>query len=213
MTENNPMIIWGDWRSFLSLNGEKLLLVKRRHPFVIIAPIFFTGAFLLISIFSSMFLFVGFFKSIPLFIATSILLVSVFTSIVAKTIIDWYFHLYILTTRKLVEVWYTPLASHAVNGILLDQVNCTEIDVKTTGFFNELLGIGDINISFDRPTHQEEFVMSNVQHSHELGVFLTQQLMDKDLDQGESVNVNGKNIGKQSTTIWLKERHHGATIN
>jgi len=208
MIENNPMIIWGDWRSFLSLKGEELLLVKRKHPFVIIAPIFLTSAFILVSLITAMYVFVNLLSSFPLFIATSILLLSIAMSIIAKTIIDWYFHLYILTNRKLVEVWYTPLASHAINGILLDQVNCTEIDVKTTGFFNEILGIGDINISFDRPTHQEEFILSNIQHSHELGVFLTQRLMDKHLSQRQ---IYGKNNNQQ--TIWLKERHHATLTN
>lgn len=87
--------------------------------------------------------------------------------------------MYILTTRKILEISYNPLSSRIVNDILLDHVNCTEIDLRTHGFFNELIGMGDIVITFDRPTHQEEFVFRDVKECHDLGRFLTRQLMDR----------------------------------
>ena len=37
------MIIQGKWNKFLTLEGEELLLVKRKHPFILFLPIALTG--------------------------------------------------------------------------------------------------------------------------------------------------------------------------
>ncbi|MBI4092132.1 MAG: hypothetical protein HY427_02945 [Candidatus Levybacteria bacterium] len=84
------------------------------------------------------------------------------STIIIRSIIDWYFSFYIATNRKIIEVSYRPLSSREVNEVLLDQVKCTEIDSKVGGAINEFLDIGDVIVTFDRPTHQEEFVFENV---------------------------------------------------
>ncbi len=76
---------------------------------------------------------------------------------------------------------------------MLDRVNCTEIDLRTNGFMNELMDMGDIAITFDRPTHQEEFILKDIQGSHELANFLTQQLLD------------GRQLDISPQTIWFKQ--------
>ncbi len=89
---------------------------------------------------------------------------------------------------------YTPLFSHVVTDVLLDKINCTEIDLVSKGFFHELIGVGDVAITFDRPTHQDEFVFSDVGDCHNLARFLTQKLMDRDLDD------------KAEEVIWVRSR-------
>lgn len=76
---------------------------------------------------------------------------------------------------------------------MLDKVSCTEIDVRTNGFLNEIIDMGDILITFDRPTHQEEFTLKDVQGSHELATYLTQKMMD---------GVPNQMIQQ---TIWFKQ--------
>lgn len=61
---------------------------------------------------------------------------------------------------------------------MLDKVNCTEIDLKVAGFFNELLEMGDVVITFDRPTHEEEFVLKDIYKPEKIEKFLTIRLMD-----------------------------------
>ncbi|MGI8419143.1 MAG: hypothetical protein ACR2LN_00705 [Candidatus Levyibacteriota bacterium] len=172
------MITNGDWKVFLILRDEKLLLVKRKHPFVVIVPIFIISCLTLFFIGCAYILFQGFFGSPSLFFVTLMLLVSVAISVITKSIVDWYFHMYILTNRKILELRYSPLTSYLVNDVMLDRVSCTEIDLQTNGFLNELIDMGDVLITFDRPTHQEEFILKDVQRSHALANFLTQQLMD-----------------------------------
>jgi hypothetical protein len=180
--ENN-MIAQGNWSTFLSLKDEKLLMAIRRHPFVVIMPsiilVILTGMF----IGSAYMLFERLFSSFSLFIATSLLLISIAVGIIAKLIIDWYFHIYILTNRKILEFRYTPLTSYVVNDIMLDRVFCTEVDSQTNGFIHDLVDLGDIIVTFDRPTHQEEFVLRDVYRCHMLEQFLTKQLLDGGLKE------------------------------
>lgn len=196
----NNMIVKGNWESFLTLDGERLLLVKRKHIFVIFGPLFVICVLGAAFITAAFFLFLKFYISVPLFLTTSLLIISVTMTIFAKTIIDWYFNVYMLTTKKILEYRYTPLSSHILNGILLDKVNCTEIDLKKNGFISEMLDLGNLTITFDRPTHEEEFVLENMTDCEMLGNFLTKELMDRTSGTG-SVN-----------TIWFKS-HQPSVVN
>lgn len=175
--ENNLIAI-GNWKAFLSLKGERLLMVIRKHPFVLILPL---AVLIIFTIFFQIALYVvftRFFTSIPLLVTTSLLLLSVTIAVIVKMIIDWYFHVYILTNRKILEFRYTPLTSYLVNDIMLDRVYCTEVDSQTNGMIHDILDLGDIIITFDRPTHQEEFTMQSIQNCQAISNFLAQQLLD-----------------------------------
>jgi hypothetical protein len=196
----NGMITHGNWNVFLTLKDEQLLLVKRRHPFVFLIPIFIISCLTLFFIICSYIVFQGFFLSSSLFFVTTLLLVSIAISVSTKTIIDWYFHMYILTNRKILELRYTPLTSYLVNDVMLDRVSCTEIDLRTNGILNELIDMGDVLITFDRPTHQEEFVLKDIKGSHSLATYLTQQLMDGN-------NTPSTNL----QPIWFKQHQTAST--
>ena len=200
MKEVNGMITSGNWNVFLTLKNEELLLVKRKHPFMVIMPVLLTACLTVFFISTAFVLFHVFFDSSSLFFITSLVLVSLGISLITKIIVDWYFHMYILTNRKILELRYTPLTSYIVNDVMLDRVNCTEIDLLSNGFLNELIDMGDISITFDRPTHQEEFVLKDIQGSHELATYLTQQLLD-----GRQTDI------LQPQTIWF--RTHSASAN
>src|SRR5258708_2482587 len=201
----NGMITRGNWNIFLTLKGEELLLVKRRHPFVVITPIVVIACLTLFFISSAFVLFQDFFFSPSLFFITTLLLISVAISLSTKIIVDWYFHMYILTNRKILEMRYTPLTSYIVNDIMLDRVNCTEVDLMSNGFFNEIIDMGDICITFDRPTRREEFVLKDIQGSHELATYLTQQLLDGSPNSAQSIMMQQQNI------IWFKPHNADST--
>jgi hypothetical protein len=200
MNNTNGMITSGNWNVFLTLKNEELLLVKRKHPFMVIMPVLLTVCLTIFFISTAFVLFHVFFDSPSLFFVTSLLLISIAISLITKVIVDWYFHMYILTNRKILELRYTPLTSYIVNDVMLDRVNCTEIDLLSNGLLNELIDMGDISITFDRPTHQEEFVLRDIQGSHELSTYLIQQLLD-----GRQSDIT------QPQTIWFKQ--HSASIN
>jgi membrane-associated HD superfamily phosphohydrolase len=187
------MIIKGNWTSFLGLKGEELLLVQRRHIFLLVYPIFLNFLIFLIFSAAAYFIFSYVLPSLPLLILSLLLMLCVAISLSIYTAVYWYFHLYILTNRKILEVKYTPLFSHVVNDIFLDKVNCTEIDLSSKGFFHELIDLGDVTITFDRPTHQEEFVLQDIKNCDEIGKFLTQKLMDGQRE-------------RLGDTIWFRSR-------
>lgn len=195
-----PMIPDGKWNMFLTLKEEKLLLVKRKHSFVVILPILFISCLALFFIASAYMIFQYYFFSSSLFFVTTLLLISIALSLITKTIVDWYFYIYILTSRKLLELQYTPLTSYMVSDVMLDRVNCTEIDLRTHGFLNEIIDMGDILITFDRPTHQEQFILKDVQQSHQLATYLTQHLID------------GRPHDNQFfAPMWFKQHHASST--
>jgi len=194
------MITKGVWDTFLTIDGERLLLVKRKHSFVVLFPIVLTSLVTTLFVIGSFFFFTTLVHSFPLFIVTALLLISIALSLITKNIIDWYFHMYILTTKKILEISYNPLSSRLMNDVLLDHVNCTEIDLRTQGFFGELIGIGDVVVTFDRPTKQEEFVFKDVKEGHSLGRFLTKQLIDR----------HAQMMQTQMQPIWFRGYQKGA---
>ncbi|MBI1982119.1 MAG: hypothetical protein HYW64_01855 [Candidatus Levybacteria bacterium] len=179
---------------FLTLPEEEFLIARRKHWFL--SAVRITGVFLLafFFLFTLYFLFrLSSFLPSTLFLSMAIGIAVLALSLITKLIIDWYYHLYIVTTRKILEVCYSPLSSYKINDVLLDQVKCTEIDTKTNGILNELIDMGDITITFDRPTHQEEFIFTDIKNPKEMGIFLGNTLID-------SVR---QNIG---ATVWYRPK-------
>ena len=166
----------GRIKNCLTLPGEKLLIAKRQHWFVIMVPLVISIIlnFGLIAIVS--FLFLIFLNSVELLIAASLLISSIFLTCITKLIVDWFNHVYVVTNRKILEVNYAPLFSDALSDLLLDQVRTIEVDIKKDNILNQLFDMGDIIISFDRPSKDKVFVLSNINKPRESGIFLGDQL-------------------------------------
>lgn len=159
-------------KTFINHPDEVMVFAVRKHSFVLISPLFLTTVFSLILIVFSFYGLVSLFNNVILFMLTLLTIISLWANLTAKIIIDWYFHFYVVTTKKFLEVKYSPLSHKLVSDVLLEQVRCTEIDVKTSGILNQLIEMGDINITFDRPTHQEEFVFQNIKNPKEVSNLL-----------------------------------------
>ncbi len=162
---------------FITLPGEKLILVQRKYFLTLVLPaitIVLSGFFSLAFSFT-LFLLLSNYPTLFLSsLATTLILMMAGLS---KLGIDWYFNFYIVTSRKILEIKYAPLFSREINKVLLDQVRCTEIDARVDGFINEFLDIGDITMTFDRPTHQEEFVIKDVKDPKEVERYLETTLV------------------------------------
>lgn len=178
---------------FLTLPAEELLIARRKHWFLSAVRVAVVILFAFSSIFALSFLSRLSFFPFTLFLSIAIGIIIFSLSLITKFIVDWYYHLYIVTTRKILEVCYSPLSSYKINDVLLDQVKCTEIDAKTDGLLNELIDMGDIAITFDRPTHQEEFVFTDVQDPKGMSIFLGNTLID-------SIRQN------MPATIWYRPK-------
>jgi hypothetical protein len=171
-----------DCDSFMTLPGEKLIVAKRQHGFILITPI-------VLAVISTLFI-LGF-QSVMFFFLNSIILLFlgaltgllILINVLGKILVDWYFHLYIVTTRRILEVRLSPFASTISSQIMLDQVKCTEIDTQGEGFLNQLLDVGNICLTFDRPTQQQNFYLSNIKHYRKVGALLSDELRSSSQNQ------------------------------
>lgn len=163
--------------TFLSLSQEDILLIKRKHKFMLLTPIFLTIIFgiLLLAIVEGGIFYL--FHSLRIALVMAGVVSSLVTFFIGKSIIEWNFHWYIITNKKILEVCYIPLTTYYINEILMDQVKCTEVDIQADGILNELLDMGNIELTFDRPTHQEGFYLHNIKSARRLGLFLTNRLL------------------------------------
>src|SRR5258706_11506255 len=157
--------------NFLTLEGEQLLFARRKHVRVLFVPI------VTVFLFYFLFTITGFYvvhaiipSHIVLFFAISLLLLLVTTSVITKIIIDWFFHLYIITNRKVLDVSYKPFFSKDVSVVSLDQVRCVEITAREQGIFKSVVNIGDVICHFDMLTHEDIFIMSNIASPEQVGV-------------------------------------------
>lgn len=57
---------------------------------------------------------------------------------------------------------------------MLDRVKCTEVDISSNGVLNQLLRIGDVIVTFDRPTqHRDSFIFQNVSNANSIREILS----------------------------------------
>ena len=175
MINVKPFVLSGDWKSFLTMSTEKLLVVTRRHFIVLVGPFVSLLAVGIIFVASSIYFFSAIYSSKLLLLSCILTIVSIVLTLSAKIIIDWYFNLYVATSRKLLEVKYSPLISFNFNQVLLDQVKCTELDMSKSGILSDFIDVGSIGITFDRPTHYEVFYFENIPESKEIGIHLSNE--------------------------------------
>jgi hypothetical protein len=162
-------------KQFITLPDEKLIIAKREHWIAIVQPViltvllnfFFTGIGFLLTVLRP-----GWFS----FVAILVLTMSALSfTMLLKLITDWYYRIFVITTRKILDVSYTPF-SQKIDDVFLDQVRITEIDVKMRNFLYQLIDVGDVIIFFDRPSHEKTFVLHNLKNPRQNGVFLADAL-------------------------------------
>lgn len=167
-----PYDIYSDTNPFFLLPGEHVVLTTRQHIYAILPPIIIAC---LLGIGAILLGFTGASFINPPAILTLLcgsIIVVMTLSLVTKLLVDWYFHIYLVTNRRILEIVYRPFFSQDVNDVLLDQVRCTEIDIQIRGYVHGLIDVGDIIITFDRPTHQQEFVLHDIKSPRKNGTLL-----------------------------------------
>lgn len=161
---------------FKLFEDEELIFACREHWLPVslhvlresIISLLLASAFALIFIFGA--------QSITFGISIFMFTILVGSIISIRNLIYWSFHMYIATNKQIIEVHYTPLMSQATNSVLLDQIRCTEIDVNMYGIIPGLIGIGDVEITFDRPTHKEQFIIHSIRSPHAIANLLSAQI-------------------------------------
>lgn len=162
----------------LTAPHERLMVAKRQHALALLGPFLSLGLVGLLAIAISYLLFSYMLGMHELSLISSLMVILLGLDLAAKCFIDWYLHLYIVTTNKLLEVKFHPLATNVISTILLDQVKCTEVDIRTDGIIHHLLDIGNVTLTFDRPTKEEAFSFQNIGQYCEVGAYLRDILVN-----------------------------------
>lgn len=175
---------------FITFPHEEFILATREHYVPLLFRTFqnLSFTFLMSAVVSAIAYFI--FRQIGISAAFFFVPFLAGSGIALKEIVHWYLHIYIITTKKLLEVTYSPLMSEAINSVLLDQVRCTEIDADLNGIISEQLNMGNVSITFDRPTHQDNFVIKNVRAPRAISNLLSKELH--------------KNSGFDQQNMWIR---------
>lgn len=160
------------------LPGEILHYTERKHWFVLVTPFLFLSLFLVLSTGLTFALTFLLQISSALLLLATIFIFLITLSLATKITIDWMFNFYVITSHKISETRINPLFADSISEILLKQVRCTEIDIVNHGIINQLLNKGNVHITFDRPTHRDEFVLSDISNPREIGMYLSSLLLE-----------------------------------
>lgn len=155
---------------------EKVLLVIKKDWLAILPPLSMSILGGLIALVASTFLFTAIYPSVFMLLFLYIFTLAFVCTVLSNIILDWYFDLYVVTTQKILDIQYNPPFSFNTDSIMLDQVRCTEIDVQIKGIANEFFNKGNIVLTFDRPTNQEAFVMTDIRDPRKKALFLSTAL-------------------------------------
>jgi len=181
---------------FRLFDDEKLIFACREHWLSLVVRISFITVFGFIFGALSSFLMYMLFGQMYIAVLSLIFTLLIVSTIIIRQLMHWSFHIYIATNRQILELYYTPLQSQVVNSVLLDQIRCTEVDSVMVGFVSELLGVGNVEVTFDRPTHKETFVIRGVRSPQEIAHLL-------------SATIHQSNTGNVGTLVnrpvWTRE--------
>lgn len=184
---------------FKLFEDEELIFACREHWLPLVLRLVRQAVTGLIIAISLSFVFIFFLKSMSLAISAFFLIVLLTNIVAVRELIHWCYHLYIATNKQLIEVRYSPLLSHAINSVLLDQIRCTEIDVEMYGIIPELIGIGNVAITFDRPTHKEEFVIRGIRSPRSIANLLSAQIHQS------LPTIQKQNLQSPEKLLWTRE--------
>jgi len=205
MHEQSRYIIPGDWKNFLTMNGERPLVVTRKHPLVLISPLFLLSLTSLIAISAVFYFFSVMIQSHFFFTISTLVILNITLAAAVKILIDWYFNLYIATTRRLLEIRYTPLTSFNFYQVLLDQVKCTEVDMSKNGIVSDFIDVGTVSLTFDRPTQHEVFALSNIRHSKNIGIYLSNEFSNLGKYNSKNIDLWYKDLEEKRKFIYQEE--------
>lgn len=162
--------------SFLTHRGEEIVVATRRHWMVLVPPL--TTVFFLTAVFvtASIAIFVFLLESLVFLLLGIFFTALIAILITTKIFVDWYYNLYIVTTRKILEFSYSPLFSHQVNEVRLDQVRITEVDTRIQNFLHEILDVGDVVLIFDHISHENGFTLTSVPNPRRISAKLAEAM-------------------------------------
>lgn len=159
-----------------NLDQEKTIIAKRKHwihPFLQVGIIFLTS----LLFFSTVLMAFSFINDWRLFLYTAFVIFIATFVVSAKTFVDWYFHFYVITTKRIIEISHSPMFFSRINGLLIDQIRCIEIEERRSGIIKEIFDYGDVVVKYDSATRSDSFRFSNIPSPSEFAYMLNKIML------------------------------------
>lgn len=100
MNEFKDKLAPAEIKHFLTLPGEHLIIAKRQHWFVMVTSVLLAVVLILLALPLNYFLFIFYLEDVFLFVISVLVIMVIITTFIIHRLIDWAFHLYIITDRK-----------------------------------------------------------------------------------------------------------------
>ncbi len=178
-------------KKFLTFPDEILILACREHFMPLVLRLLEEASFVILAGFVLSTISYLIFHYVLFSFAILVSTLTMGSGVMIRELVHWYLHLYVITNKKLIEVRYNPLLSELSSSVLLDQIRCTEIDAELHGFISEILDLGNVSITFDRPTNQKEFILRSIRSPRKIANYLSCNL------HADQSNESGR--------VWYKE--------
>lgn len=164
--ENYPVIKCAD--------GEKIICVQRQHPISLINSSIFLVVILLtlISILVLLYSVSDYSFLIlnnPIFIIyVSLALVCSFMVLEIHIFLHWYYHLYIITNRALIDRFSFRLSGPYSEVVFGEKLHVQEIIRKPINIFYDFLGIQDVYVYFHQLEKEEPFIFRTPKNAQQI---------------------------------------------
>lgn len=172
--EKQPVELQSYQFSSLPSLNDKILIFTRSHKLYLWERVFLMAVYASIASVLAFGVFIYLYFSPLVFLLIQSIIFTFTLTLCVREYLGWYFHFYLVTTRKIVEVCNVPFGKYFINEILLDRVKCTEVDIMSQGLINQILRVGDVIVTFDRPTHhRDSFIFNKVSNANSIREILT----------------------------------------
>lgn len=140
---------------------ELIELFLRRHwvtnvPWIIVALILSILPFIIVMV--DVFLQLGLTTSLPIQISAGIIILwyLIITAYVIENFLFWYFNIYIVTNKHIVDINYSSLLSRSVVEVKLQDVESQKSGIK--GVIRQLFNFGDVIIETAAENQRIDFI-------------------------------------------------------
>lgn len=170
--EKQPLV---DFPIIRCVDGEKILLVQRQHPIVLLSKMILQ--IILFLLIPAAFIFVGYalpniaffnLNSSTLFIYIILTSVSVLLVVEIFTFMTWYYYFFIITNKEIVEKYCFRILGPYSESVFGEHMHVQDIARQSPNLIYDFLKIQDVLVYFHKLEREEPFVFRTPQNSQEI---------------------------------------------
>lgn len=155
-------------------SGEKILYMERQHPISYLAPmltrITFAVFLLLLSIYLPQFAnIMTSYIATPTLIAYLVLtIISVFFLIEIFSFLSWYYHIYIITNKALIQRFCFRIVGEFSEAVFGEKMHVQDVVRLPSNIIYDFLKIQDVYVYFHKQEREDPFVFTTPQDAQRI---------------------------------------------